>query len=233
MIVTRRTALKVIGGCLIVPSLKVRPEHDLHKIVQDFCDTETSRWDLMTPWVADGQAYGTDGRAAARIASDDADTDTDERSLPRNITGVWESHWTEQGVWRPLPPERLIEGEGRCPDCCEVAMTDCENCDGEGFGFDDEGFTVPCPKCKGEGSFSDKDCPRCHGRGWGDYPNLQPFGNKLICVAFMRKLQRIPGAMWNIGNPDKRTPILVKSDIGVESLVMPVVPEAGKRSWPN
>jgi hypothetical protein len=55
-----------------------------------------------------------------------------------------------------------------------------------------------------------------------NYPSRQPIENKLISVEFWRKLQAIPGVMVNVGNPDRAHPILCKSDVGVECLVMPI-----------
>ena len=205
----------------MVPSLKIRPECDLHRIVQDFCDRtdEVGYYDLGTPWVVDGKAYGADGRAGARIACEDAGTATDSRRLPDDINDIWERCWTERGKWRPMPPERLIEHRGPCPECCEIPRNDCETCHGSGFTED----LKTCMACRGSG-YKPIECAACDGRRWGMYPNLQAFGHKRICVSLLRKVQRIPGAMWNIGGIAKDTPILIKSDVGVDVLVMPVVP---------
>jgi len=208
----RRTALKICGGFLFLPSLRLRPEYDLHRIVSGFCQTPNDpirRYDLATPFVSDGMAYGTDARAAARIVTTDSDTDADERCIPKSMTWIWNHFWNENGTWFRPPLERLIEGDGPCPNCLGL-WTECKRCDGWG-----------CDACNGHGGYTNPHCSLCHGEGWGWFPNMQPVGHKLVAVELWRKIQTIPGARLNLGSPNRDNPILVKSDLGVEALVMP------------
>jgi len=221
---TRRTALKIMGGALIVPSLRVRPDHDLHRILTGFCDLrhETSHYDLTSPFVVDGMAYGTDGRIAARIVSTEYDTSDEWRRLPLHVNDAWESQWLERGQFRPLPPERLVEGKGICPQCCEEEYKECEACQGSGCELTASGEDVTnCRKCHGRGYALEPECPLCKGRRCGRFPCHQPLGNKLISVDFYRRLLRVPGLMWSPGRRDPRTAIVLKSDIGIEALAMP------------
>ena len=55
------------------------------------------KYNLRIPFVLDGQAYGTDGRAAARIKTTADDTSTDKRQIPATMGGIWENCWTE--IW--------------------------------------------------------------------------------------------------------------------------------------
>jgi len=214
-----------MGGFLLLPSLRIRPKNDLHGIIKNFCrsENETERkYDLRKPFVLDGQAYGTDGRAAARIVTTDNDTSTDKRRIPVIMTSVWDDYWTERGQWFPLPAERLIAGPGPCPRCWQYFRVTCPECHGKGWEDRDAGM-MDCRRCHGDGEVGDPNCLICHGRLWGmNYPSRQPIENKLISVEFWRKLQAIPGVMVNVGNPDRAHPILCKSDVGVECLVMPI-----------
>jgi len=230
VITTRRSALKILGGCLLVPSLKIRPEYDLHGIVRNFCrstDEVEWRFDLREPFVMDGNAYGTDGRAAARIVATDEDTSTDTRRLPVEITDIWADFWSTKGRWMSMPADRYVRGSGACPRCWDN-RAECDECFGTGEAVRTTQYgeiLSDCKRCHGTGQISDASCEICHGRLWGDdYPCRQVVGHKLISFEFWRKVQAIPGAMVSMGGPDRLDPILVKSDIGVECLVMPMKP---------
>ena len=103
-----------------------------------------------------------------------------------------------------------------------------------------EFYGRPCKRCNGVGVLSDQSCPLCRGKLDGpDLPCRQPFGDKIISVVYLRKLQRIPGLLWNIGSagvkrPDDGPypgsmyrdrdccPILFRGDGGIEGMVMPM-----------
>jgi hypothetical protein len=235
MDLTRRNFLggiSAIAAGTLVPTLRVRPDLDLHRFVAMWCDPDMVgyRYDLSRPFVVDGMSYGTDSRAIGRIITSETDTDQSEKRRLPDVLTVWDRLWKERGRWRPLPNTRLIESTApmACPDCeADGSLIECPHCDGLGGHIDNDGYATMCPQCKGAEWLSNGACPTCHGKPWGNYRRLQPFGDALIDVAFVRKLQQIPGVMWTnsvgvVSYPDKAwSPILYKSDVGIEGIVMP------------
>lgn len=55
----------------------------------------------------------------------------------------------------------------------------------------------------------------------GEEIRFQYLGLKIIDVRYVRQIQTIPGALFNLGDPDPSRPILIKSPLGVEAMVMP------------
>lgn len=219
MHISRRGFMGSIASTIFLPGLIVRPKLQLHQIVAGFCSKHKfNRYDLDEPFVQYGHAYGTDAKAMARISTTDDDTSNESRKIP-NALLVYSELWRERGRWRPLPAERLVVAYGFCPRCSQLDFPDCPYCDQWG-----------CDHCNGTGIIRDKNCPVCHGAYEGKFPWLQVMGDKLINVAHFRKLQAIPGIAWNGSLPNsrafarERTPILFKSDIGVDGMVMPVYP---------
>jgi len=215
---------------LLVPQRDCRPE-----IVANFTalDKLFARYDLTTPLDFAGDTVATDGRALVRAIGLPFKATGKQAKTP-NIGAVYETLWRETGRWQLLPRENLQHYKNdffdtTCPHCCDKRYVECNICHGDGFtlGGPPRIEPIDCPRCKGlsgvehttDGSF----CVHCNGKGYGDFASLQPFGDKLVDVRFLRRLQKIPGVRWNVGKPDRDKPILFRSDIGVDGLVMPVV----------
>ena len=95
------------AATVVASLLRIRPEHDLHRSVNQFCDREPSRrFDLTSPFVISGLAYGTDGRALARIVTNASDTTATTRWLP-NVAMALDTHWQPERIWRPGSREVL------------------------------------------------------------------------------------------------------------------------------
>lgn len=219
----RRTFLKgasALAAGVMVPTLRIRQEYDLHRMVAQFCARpgEYLRYQLELPFVVEGQAYGTDGRAIARILTSEEDTNHHTtRRLP-DVIGVFENMWQEHGRWRRLPQIRRVTHPDKsqpCPQCwSDGSLIECPQCEGEG---------IDCYCCHDWGVLSNGACPVCHGVPYGNYRSLQLYGDKMISVRFDDRLRNIPGVMWCSGGPDECDPILYRSDIGIEGMVMPVI----------
>ncbi|MFA7662915.1 MAG: hypothetical protein WCX88_03285 [Patescibacteria group bacterium] len=223
--VTRRSFMAAAGSLLLLPKMLVRPKVTTDHLVKRFCDKPDccSRWKIDEPFVMEGHGYGTDGRAIIRAEKAERDTTAEGLRIPP-ATQAFSQLWVERGPWRRLPRESfVVERYGICPDCYEL-IRECPHCDGEG-----------CEACHYHGEVGNEHCPTCGGKSFDGKPCLQPFGDKLIAGHMFRRLQAIPGVMWNQGSLERNDfghmarnpyPILFKSDIGVEGMVMPVETKA-------
>ena len=218
---TRRSFMAAAGSLLLLPKMLVRPKVETDHIVKRFCDKPgcSSRWKIDEPFVTEGHGYGTDGRAIIRTEKAERDTEAEHLHIPP-ATLVFSRLWVENGRWQRLPREAfVVERYGICPDCYEL-IHECPWCYGEG-----------CAACHYHGEVGNEHCLTCGGHEYVYKPCLQPFGDKLISGHLYRRLQAIPGVMWNLGSLERNDfggmkrnpyPILFKSDIGVEGMVMPV-----------
>jgi len=91
---TRRDFLKrvaAVPAIMMLPTIKWRPNYDLHAIAATFCSKEPfAKYDLTRPYVMARHAYATDARAMCRLVADDADTDPTTRRIPTETINVWE-----------------------------------------------------------------------------------------------------------------------------------------------
>lgn len=212
-ILDRRQFCSLSAATVVASLLRVRPEYDLHRIVNQFCERQPgTRYDLTAPFVVSRMAYATDARALARIVTLVSDTDATTRRLP-NFAMVMDMHWQPERIWRALPPEDLSDAEGVCPRCREQGLPKCSRCHGKGC---DE------PWCNGHGIVADDFCPVCKGKYGGTFPWVQEVYGKNIDVAYYRRMASIPGIEVNVGVRDDDHGLLFRSDIGVEGMVMPL-----------
>jgi len=226
MQVSRRQFVAAAIGSLLLPSIKLDLSHerDLSTLVNEFCEVKgcLRRYNLQQPWECNGDSVASDGRALIRIPGLRYVPEGGEARVP-NAEKVFDQFWRESG-WMNLPRERLRKDEcGGCPFC---VRTDCEKCDGVGdLWIDEFNHTGPCPRCRGLGYVPQADCEFCHGTRYQEMlPNLDQWGDQLICVRFARLVRRIPGARWLPGsNVDPVRPILIRGDGGIRAMVMPVV----------
>lgn len=212
-ILNRREFGSLSAATVVASLLRVRPQHDLHRIVKQFCARDPDPdYDLTAPIVVSSMAYGSDRSALARIATRAPDTDTTARRVP-NFALVMDMHWQPERIWRPLPSENLSNAKGICPRCREQGLPKCSRCHGEGCAE---------PWCNGYGVVADEFCPVCTGKYVGNFPWIQEVYGKKIDVGYHRRVAAIPGIEINIGVRDNDHALLFRSDIGVEGMVMPL-----------
>ena len=215
---SRRQFGSLTAATVVASLLRVRPERDLHRAIKKFCDREPSRrFDLTAPFVVSGLAYGTDGRALARIVTNVSDTTVTTRKLP-NVAMAMDTHWQPERIWRPLPPEALSDAEGICPRCREMDLPKCPRCHGKGC---NESW------CKGRGFKVEESCPVCGGEYVGRFSWIQEVYGKKIDIAYYHRMADIPGVEINVGVRDNDHALLFRSDIGIEGLVMPLSKASG------
>ena len=210
---SRRQFGTLSAATLVASLLRVRPEHELHRTVNQFCGQDPcGRFDLTCPFVVSGLAYSTDRRALARIFTNTSDTTATTRRLP-NVAMAMDTHWRPEPMWRPLPPEDLSDEEGICPRCRKMDLPKCPRCHGEG---------CDRPWCKGRGFRVEEFCPVCGGEYVGRFPWIQEVYGKKIDIAYYRRMAAIPGVEINIGIRDNDHALLFRSDIGIEGMIMPL-----------
>ena len=220
----RRTFLRgmsALAAGVMVPTLRLRPGYDLHHMVGQWVGDhyDSVRYQLDLPFVVEGQAYGTDSRAIARIHTSEDDTNLDAKRRLPDVIGTFDSLWHEHGGWHRLPIINRVEHPDKCSSCpkcsSDGSLITCPKCDGEG---------ICCDHCNNIGTLSNGACPVCRGVPYGNYRSLQVYGDKLIAAKFDDRLRAIPGVLWCSGGHGKSNPILYRSDIGIEGMIMPVVP---------
>ncbi len=83
-IFNRRQFGSFSAAAVLASLRRVRPEHDLHRTINQFCDRQPgSRSDLTAPFVVSSMAYDTDGRV---LILDSADCN--ESALKTRLAGV-------------------------------------------------------------------------------------------------------------------------------------------------
>ena len=218
---------------MLVPTLRLRSEVDLHRLVAMWCDQEEaiSRYSLDLPFVVDGMSYASDGRGMARVETLDDDTSDKLRKLPDAIA-CYDRFWRDSGRWQRLPEENLIRHPScrcvPCPQCREDgSLIECPQCFEGSIELDRSPWIDACPLCKGCGELSNGACEVCSGTTYGDYETLQPIGDQLFDVYYVHKLVAIPDVRWCRGNIVQSIgqPILFRSDVGIDGILMPVRPQ--------
>lgn len=238
MKISRRTFSKAAAGVaagLLVPTLKVDAQNDLHRLVARWADWRdrysspngSGRYDFRQPFIVDGQAYATDARAMARIATSKTDAYADEQRKLPPLVSTWERFWVP-GPWRELPqPPTMKRRQGYCPACeWANAIQLCPTCDGDLIvGFDLNGRDKVCPTCNGAGEVSRPNCKVCGGKVFGEYERGVALGSRQIDVFYYRQMAAVPDVRWTLSHHSRigyPGPVLFESPIGISGIIMPV-----------
>lgn len=112
-----------------------------------FCDPDSQRYDLSTPYVQNGWKYATDTRVAVRVEARGEPDTVSERKLPTASVLNWMTPaQIADATWHKLP-EIPPEKKEKCEDCeghghytkpngepvmCQGQFVWCESCDGSG-----------------------------------------------------------------------------------------------------
>jgi hypothetical protein len=231
--VTRRTFGKSLASLLMVPLLKMQTETiDRHKLLAIFLDDGqwSHRYDFKRPYVIDSFAYGTDGRAMARITTSEDEHDDETIRLPP-IKSAWESHYQPDTAWQPfqiydvndLLPSQSRYG-GICPVCfggriqIKQDWNDINAKDWVRYDCDPDDNTM-----------NDINCPQCKGESFYAGPSLQPVGDVKIGYEYAKTLAAMPGcevainhSKSNFGYPKDHAPfdvLLFRSEAGIAGVV--------------
>jgi hypothetical protein len=223
-----------LGSLCFAPLIRLdlNRERDMVALVGEFTDPGCNRYDLSSPWEFQSQSVASDGRALICIPGLSF-VHTGEEGRRPDVGQVFNKFWPtiEKPKWRqwlPLPPvERVCHPNplyDQCPRC--IRDNECHRCDGEGTTWSDEDhwnvWNVSCPDCCGHGYNHDSGCTICHGTE-GVTRWLEPWGNALISARYAEMVRQIPGARWMPGK-DHESPILIRGDGAIRSLVMTVDP---------
>ena len=121
---------------------------ELMERFQLFCDTESSRYVMQSPFFLSGKLYATDGRVAVRCPCDMPDSQVEGRLPP--VESAFADY--EFADLRPLGSDQQLKS-GRVPCRCASKELECETCGGTG--------DIECDSCG-----QDTNCGDCHGDGY-------------------------------------------------------------------
>ena len=139
----------------VTPIVKIGPEIDL----LEYCDPESSRYDLSQPFIQAGHKIATDRHILVRMRSPGDLGQGDQRRVPDLTIFDW-SAFDCRG-WKPWPSLKLEEYGTYCSSCrtCRgygyVNFRQCD-CPGQRY-YDDQNW---CGKCDEGGQVGDL-CPTC------------------------------------------------------------------------
>lgn len=231
----RRVFTKSLAALLAVPLLKFQPETiDRHKLLSMFLEEDAfARYDLTRPYVVGDFSYGTDGRAMARIDTNEDEHDDQKIKMPP-IQKAWDFHYQPNEVWKPF---KLAEYD-------QLIATDhdkkwggtCPMCDDRRVSF---GSSYPTNQTTADelpdydpddNTIRDVSCVLCHGKNYYRGSN-QLIEGQLIAFRYAKKLASIPGCQYCVtdikhGNSSvsqKSQNVLFRSEIGITGIVLPVV----------
>ena len=146
----------------------------LPAIFRDCVDPEAKRYDLATPFPAEGFAYATDGRIAVRMPLASLAPEAaalvvvGEKGRRPKVQDLWATRPAEAFEAEPVAIPEPLPAPGPCGECGgkgEVEARDCEECDGSGEVTCDYDCEHDCPDCDGSGETEGGTCPECHGDG--------------------------------------------------------------------
>lgn len=231
----RRVFTKSLTALLAVPLLKFQPESiDRHKLLSMFVDEDVySRYDLTRPYVVGDFSYGTDGRAMARISTNEDEHDDQKIKMPP-IQNAWDHHYQPNEVWKPFKLaeyDQLVATE----DDRKFGGT-CPKCDDHRVSF---GLTYPTNQTAGDelpdydpddNTIRDVSCDLCHGKPYRKGSN-QLIEGQLIAFRYAKKLAAIPSCQYCVTDfkhgdssvTQKSQNVLFRSEIGINGIVLPVV----------
>jgi hypothetical protein len=172
-----------------------------------FCDPDTTRFAIRTPFVQAGVLYATDGRIMATIpAAGEPDTVREDGGrLPRDCASIMAAYGSiAECEWEEMPGPNLD-----CAECDGTGKADCSHCHGEVIHECKCGHTHDCDNCE-----DGKVTCSC----------TVEFGNRRVATWLVEKMRKLPGVQWAVASPEPTSQVFFRFDQGGRGCVMPLDP---------
>ena len=166
--------------------------------LQQFCDGDSYRYCMGSPYVKGGYLCATDCRIAVRIPSDEPDRQAGEGRTP-DLHHVFKGENFES-VTEPLVISETIRGNVECETCDSTGYlrhSPCPGCDGGGeVECDSCGHMDECETCDGYGFTGVGKCATCNGRGVFKGDKNCIVQGACFDIRYIRKVQSLPGVKF-------------------------------------
>lgn len=212
----RRTFNKSVAGIfgsLLLPSRMLGGTPTLIEL-QQFCDEKHLRWDFSQPFGQGEWTYATDARICVRTKLVKPPDKASELNLP-DANGLGWIH-SEPQRWRAWPRKSWISaGYDMCPMCDWTGRV--------GAGVVACGCDFGCDRCGDTEYVGGERCDYCEGKGFGDFPSIQPVGRLHVRGIYDRKIRSLGDVEYVFVNPSHpESPIAFRFD-GGQGIVMPLM----------